>query len=131
MKHPILNARAVLRLRGMELPGWDSNVGYAVNEFWTELLQRERRSAVALAQLDMYSALAASSGAEIAKKIEAVSPFFDDYLSKTDHSAYTVDHRIRKQRRKIRELRQQKEQFDRLRWMESEAFSLQAWFDGK
>lgn len=115
----------------MDLPGWDSRVGYAVNEFWAELLQRERRTAVAHAQLEIYSALTAASGIEVASKIEAITPFFEDYLSKRDHSAYTVDHKIRQQRRKIRELRQQKNEFDRLRWMASDKFSLSDWFDGK
>lgn len=114
----------------MELPGWDSSVGYAVNEFWAELLQRERRADIAEAQLHMFSALAAPSGSGMDTKIAALSPFFEDYLSKTDHSAYTVDHRIGKVQQKLAELRQQKANLDRLRWMASDEFSLKAWFAG-
>lgn len=114
----------------MDLPGWDSSVGYAVNQFWTELLQRERRETIARAQLEMYSTLAAAAGADMSDKISAINPFFEDYLSKTDHSAYTVDHRIGKTKKKLAALRQQKAHLDRLRWMDSEEFSLKAWFDG-
>ena len=131
MKHPILNARAVLRLRGMELPGWDSAVGYAVNDFWAEVLQRERRIFAAKAQLEMFSALAAPSASDMGAKLAALTPFFEDYLSKTDHSAYTVDHRVSKLRRKLAGLRQQKANLDRLRWMDSDEFSLKAWFAGE
>lgn len=115
----------------MELPGWDDDVGFQVNKFWTEMLLRERRQTASAATFVAVLSLASSSTAAVEDKLDGINPFLDDFLSKTDHTAYTLDNKAEKLIGQLKAVLQKKAEFDRLKWLVSDSFSLNDWLDGR
>jgi hypothetical protein len=111
----------------MELPGWDDDIGYQVNLFWAEMVQRERRQTAAGATFAAVLSLAAGSSADVGDKLEGMNPFLDDFLSKSDHTAYTLDNKVEKILAKLRAVMVKKAEFDRMRWIASDDFSIEEW----
>lgn len=113
----------------MELPGWDDNVGFKVNTFWAEMIQRERRQTASAATFAAVLSLAAGSQAAVKDKLNGVTPYLDDFLSKSDHTAYTLDSQAEKLIAKFRGVMAKKAEFDRMKWLASDEFSFTDWLN--
>lgn len=119
-------------MRGVRLPGWDDDVGLATNVFWAEVLRREEELEASKLRWDAfmtYIMSGLSPSFDVKQRNDLLDPFFDEVLSKMDHSAYTVERKMLSAMKRVAAARERVAELERLRWIASEDFSIEAWMN--
>jgi len=123
----------VLKLRGLQLPPWNTETGKAANRAWVEFLKREQRVMKTRVEFEMAAqyALAGSPGAEPEARFDAVDPAKQTYFAHLTGSVHRTDYRKRRIEEKIRAIESQVAEQDRVTWIASDKFSMADWIAGK
>lgn len=124
----------MLKMRGIDLPGWDDDVGMHTNIFWMEMLMREQRLEAAklrFAAFSTYVMAGMPESVEVAQRADILNPIFDDVLSKVDHSAYTLEKRIHDAAVRVGQARARVKEIEQMKWITGDDFSVSDWMDFK
>ncbi len=121
------------RMRGIQLPDWDTPTGSAVNRVWLEFLRRERRLDRARVEHDMVSAyaLAGSPDGDVEKRFEVAGKTKEVLFSHIDQTVHQTAYKRIRLEKHIRRVQGTIDELERLDWITSDEFNLQDWFEGR
>lgn len=122
-----------MKKRGVDLPPWDDELGLKTNLFWTEVVKRDQRLKALEYNHEIMKAYAMSGvgpTVEWKDRYSFIEPLFTKLLAQIDHSAYRTTHKRGTLLETIRRLEERKKMQDRLDWITSDDFDLQAWVKG-
>lgn len=122
-----------MRLRGIKLPGWSSQIGHATTQFWTEVYQRQQGLITARVDLELfgnYLMAGLSPDIDLGKRLEALEPYRKEVMAQIDHTAYTPQHTVAVLAKQLQAQHEKLAGLKYVRWLSSDDFDLDAWLKG-